>query len=118
MYPTRLHVSALVRASLTLAAGLTLTLAAAVQPAAATSRVPPPVALGTHRFGHLRTPDAIVAPADPDQVGFASPPKGADGISYGPWSFDVAQDGSIWLLDEVNHQLLVWQPGQPERPTR
>jgi hypothetical protein len=59
-----------------------------------------------------------VARAGPDQVGFSSPPKGADGVSYGPWSFDVAPDGSVWLLDEVNHQLLVWQPGQPNRPAR
>jgi len=118
MHPTRQFVPALVRASLALAAGLALVLGAAVQPAAATSSVPPPVALGIHRFGHLRPPDAIVARANPDQVGFSSPPKGADGVSYGPWSFDVAQDGSVWLLDEVNHQLLMWQAGQPNRPTR
>ena len=101
MHPTRPLIPALLRASLALAAGLTLVLAAGVQPAAATSSVPPPVALGTHRFGHLRPPDAIVARADPEVVGFSSPPKGADGVSYGPWSFDVAQDGSIWLLDEL-----------------
>ena len=118
MHPTRLFVPAVVRASLALAAGLALVLGAAVQPAAATSSVPPPVALGIHRFGHLRPPDAIVARADPEVVGFSSPPKGADGVSYGPWSFDVAQDGSVWLLDEVNHQLLVWQAGQPNRPAR
>ena len=118
MHPTRRFVPAFVRASLAVAAGLALVLGAAVQPAAATTSVPPPVALGIHRFGHLRPPDAIVARADPDQVGFSSPPKGADGVSYGPWSFDVAQDGSVWLLDEVNHQLLVWQAGQPNRPAR
>ena len=65
------------------------------------------MALGSHRFGHLHPPDAIVARADPEVVGFSSPPKGADGVSYGPWSFDVAPDGSVWLLDEVNHQLPV-----------
>jgi hypothetical protein len=118
MHPTRLLVPALVRASLALAAGLALVLGAGVQPAAATSSVPPPVALGIHRFGHLRPPEAIVARAGPEVVGFSSPPDGADGVSYGPWSFDVAQDGSVWLLDEVNHQLLVWQPGRPNRPAR
>jgi hypothetical protein len=118
MYSTRVLVPTLLRGGLALAAGLALVLGARVQPAAATSRVPPPVALGIHRFGHLRPPDAIVARAGPDQVGFSSPPKGADGISYGPWSFDIAPDGSVWLLDEVNHQLLVWQPGRPDRPAR
>jgi hypothetical protein len=118
MHPTRLGVPVVVRASLAVAAGLALVLGAGVQPAAATSSVPPPVALGVHRFGHLPPPDAIVARAGPDEVGFSSPPKGADGISIGPWSFDVAQDGSVWLLDEVNHQLLVWQAGQPDGPAR
>jgi hypothetical protein len=116
MHPTRRFIPALVRGSLALAAGLALMLGAGVQPAAAS--VPPPVALGIHRFGHLHPPEAIVARVDPDQVGFSSPPKGADGVSFGPWSFDVAQDGSVWLLDEVNHQLLVWQAGQPNRPAR
>jgi hypothetical protein len=118
MYSTRVLVPTLLRGGLALAAGLALVLGARVQPAAATSCVPPPVALGIHRFGHLRPPDAIVARAGPDQVGFSSPPKGADGISYGPWSFDIAPDGSVWLLDEVNHQLLVWQPARPDRPAR
>jgi hypothetical protein len=118
MYPTRLFVPTLVRGGLALAAGLALVLGAAVQPAAATASAAAPVALGSHRFGHLRPPDAIVARTGPDQVGFSSPPEGADGVSFGPWSFDVAQDGSVWLLDEVNHQLLVWQPGRPNRPAR
>jgi hypothetical protein len=52
MHPTRRFVPALVRASLALAAGLALLLGACVQPAAATSSVPAPVALGIHRFGH------------------------------------------------------------------
>jgi hypothetical protein len=76
------------------------------------------VSLGGHRFGHLRAPDAIVARAGPHEVGFWAPPDGQDGATFGPWSFDVAQDGSIWLLDKVNQQLLVWQPGQPDHPAR
>jgi hypothetical protein len=65
MHPARLGVPALLRASLALAAGLALVLGAGVQPAAATSSVPPPVALGVHRFGHLRPPEAIVGPRRP-----------------------------------------------------
>jgi hypothetical protein len=73
------------------------------------------VPLGTHTFGHLASPDGVVAQADPDEVGWESPPPGADGVSFGPWSFDIARDGSVWLLDEVNHRLLVWRPGLPNR---
>ena len=76
------------------------------------------VPLGRHRFGHLRAPDAIAAHADADEIGFYSPPKGTDGVSLGPWSFDVAQDRSIWLLDELNHRLLMWRPGRPNHPAR
>jgi hypothetical protein len=91
------------------------------------------VSLGTHRFGHLATPNAIVAQAGPKNVGFvgcaedaarhtlcangSQPPQGGGcgcgEPSYGPSSFDIARDGSIWLLDEVNHRLLVWRPGRP-----
>jgi hypothetical protein len=91
------------------------------------------VPLGTHRFGHLSAPDAIVARTGPKNVGFAGctvdaaqrtvcadgskpPQNGACGCgepSYGPSSFDIARDGSIWLLDEVNHRFLVWRPSRP-----
>jgi hypothetical protein len=118
MHGNRLPVPALVRGALTLAAGLALLLGGAVQPATASSSVPGSVALGTHRFGHLRAPDSIVAHADPSAVGFYQPPKGQDGVAYGPWSFDVTRDGSVWLLDEVKHRLLGWRPGQPDRPAR
>jgi hypothetical protein len=70
--------------------------------------------LGEHIFGHLRAPDAIVARADRSQVGFHAPPR--DGLNYGPWSFDVAPDGSVWLVDEVNDRLLSWAPGQLDHP--
>ncbi|TML97156.1 MAG: hypothetical protein E6G03_03270 [Actinobacteria bacterium] len=91
------------------------------------------VSLGTHRFGHLRAPAAIVARAGPKNAGFvgcmedaakrtlcadgSQPPQGGGcgcgEPSYGPSSFEVARDGSMWLLDEVNHRLLVWRSGRP-----
>ena len=103
-------------------AGLALLLAGVItvpaQSVAASATNPLPVSLGTHRFGHLATPEAIVAKASTDQVGWWVVPPGADGVSFGPWSFDMARDGSIWLLDEVNHRLLTWQPGRPSGPVR
>lgn len=73
------------------------------------------VGLGTHRFGHLRTPEAIVASAGPGDVAFENPPEGD---RFGPWSFLVGSDRSIWLLDELNRRLLVWPPGQPNADPR
>ncbi|HVD87379.1 MAG TPA: hypothetical protein VNB91_00620 [Jatrophihabitantaceae bacterium] len=72
--------------------------------------------LGAHRFGHVRAPDAIVASAGPGDIGLmcCSDPPGGDG----PSSFDIAPDGSIWVLDRLNHRLLVWRAGQPARPVR
>jgi hypothetical protein len=118
MPANRLPVPALIRGTVVLAAGLAFVLGGALQPAAATSSAPPPVALGIHRFGHLRAPDSIVAHADPSEVGFFQPPKGQDGVAYGPWSFDVARDGSVWLMDEIKHRLLVWQAGRSGHPAR
>jgi hypothetical protein len=91
------------------------------------------VSLGAHQFGHLRAPDAIVASAGPRDVGFecgkpsaCSSPESApnegcgciDVLPQGPSSFDVARNGSIWLLDELNHRLLVWASGRPIRSAR
>jgi hypothetical protein len=72
--------------------------------------------LGTHRFGRVRAPDAIVARAGPNDVGLTccADPPGGDG----PSSFDIAPDGSIWVLDRLNHRLLVWRAGHPARPAR
>jgi hypothetical protein len=107
-----------------LLAGLALLTAAAMAqpalPAAASTSIPTPkrwltVSLGNHTFGHLRPPDAIVATAGPTQVGFYRPQEGP---AFGPWSFDVTRDRSIWLLDELNQQLLVWQPSRSTRPVR
>ena len=78
-----------------------------------------PVPLGTHRFGQLQRPQAVVAHAAADEVGFKK--KGGcgclDGPS-GPAQFDVARNGSVWLLDILNRRLLVWQPGRPAHPAR
>jgi hypothetical protein len=74
------------------------------------------VSLGTHRFGHLRTPDRIVARAGRSEVAMTccADPPGGDG----PSSFDVAADGSTWVLDRLNHRLLVWRRRDPLHPAR
>ena len=77
------------------------------------------VDLGAHRFGQLRAPDGIVAQAGPTEVGFKQHGGcGCDDGPRGPMLFDVASDESVWLLDVLNHRLLVWQPGHPSRPGR
>lgn len=75
-----------------------------------------PVQLGTHRFGHVSTPDAIVARTGPTGVGLTccADPPGGDG----PSSFDVARNGSIWALDRLNHRLVVWRAGRAAQPER
>jgi len=72
--------------------------------------------LGAHKFGHVREPDAIVAHAGANDVGLTccADPPGGDG----PSSFDIAHDGSTWVLDRLNHRLLVWRAGHPARPVR
>ena len=77
------------------------------------------VDLGAHRYGQLRTPDGIVAQAGPNDVGFKQHGGcGCDDGPRGPMLFDVASNGSVWLLDVLNHRFLVWQPGHPARPGR
>jgi hypothetical protein len=76
------------------------------------------VTLGTHQFGVLRAPDAIVAQAGPAEVGFKKNGRGCgcmDGPA-GPVLFDIARNGSVWVFDVINHRLLVWQPGRPAHP--
>jgi hypothetical protein len=78
------------------------------------------VDLGAHRFGQLRAPDQIVAHAGPGQVGFKKQGQGcgcSDG-PQGPMLFDIAPNGSVWMLDILNDRLLVWQAGHPARPAR
>jgi hypothetical protein len=67
------------------------------------------VRLGAHRFGHLRAPEAVVATADPQEVGF----ENNNEYQFGPQTFLVGRDGSIWLHDGLNQRMLRWQAGQP-----
>ena len=105
---------------------------AMIQPAAATPIKWLAVQLGTHRFGHPSKPDAIVARAGAQDVGFecgkpsACAPEGTPGdgcgcidtLPQGPTSFDLGRDGSIWLFDGVKHRLLMWQRGRLAGPAR
>jgi hypothetical protein len=85
---------------------------AAAAPAAASPAVIE-VALGTHAFGALTPAEAVVARVGPDGVGWV---EGQEGVSYGPGSFEVAANGTVWLLDEVNDRLLSWRRGLPNEP--
>lgn len=79
-----------------------------------------PVGLGTHSFGHVRAPEAVVVTAGTNQVGFKKHGGncGCTDGPQGPMLFDVAQEGSIWVLDVLNHRLLAWKPGRPAQPAR
>ena len=77
------------------------------------------VPLGTHRFGQLQRPEAVVARAGPSEVGFKK--NGGCGCADGPAGpvlFDVSRGGSIWVFDVLNHRFLVWQRGRPAHPAR
>ncbi|HEY3011022.1 MAG TPA: hypothetical protein VGJ63_23610 [Micromonosporaceae bacterium] len=74
---------------------------------------PVEVRLGRHRFGALTAADAVVARVGADGVGWEQPSEGA---WSGPSSFEIAADGGVWLLDDLNKRLLGWQPGRPDRP--
>jgi hypothetical protein len=75
--------------------------------AAATS--PIVLQLGVHRFGH-ETSGAVAAHAAPGQVGWQYP--NGDISGFGPQTFLVGRDRSIWLDDGLNNRLLVWNPGK------
>jgi hypothetical protein len=79
---------------------------------AATSSTPI-VNLGAHRFGHTQAAEAVVARAAANEVGWQ-----LEGDNSGPETFLVGSDRSIWLHDEVNHRLLIWNAGQPQTIAR
>jgi hypothetical protein len=72
------------------------------------------VKLGKHQYGQTRTPDAVVARASADEVGWDI----GEGLPLGPQTFNVARDGSVWLQDSFNNRLLMWNPGQPDQFAR
>ena len=70
------------------------------------------VALGVHAFGADRAPDERVVAADwgsdPGEAGLA----GSRELGFGgPSSFDVAPDGTVALLDQVNARVEFWSHG-------
>jgi hypothetical protein len=72
------------------------------------------VRLGAHRFGHIRAPEAVVARARADEVGWDIGPE----FNLGPQTFLVGHDRSIWLEDEFNHRMLVWRADRPDATER
>jgi hypothetical protein len=77
------------------------------------------VALGAHVFGSPRAPEGTVATATwgngADQLGLES--GGVDQQTIGPSSFDLAPDGSVVVLDQVNRRLATFAPGSPSTPS-
>jgi hypothetical protein len=67
------------------------------------------VALGRHVFGRDRTPDKrVVAAAWGSEVGEAGLAGSRELGFVGPSSFDVAADGSVAVLDQVNGRAQQW----------
>ncbi len=108
------------RRAVSTVAGLAILLAGITLGTAAASPIKwVSVPMGTHQFGQLRTPDVIVAHAGPNEVGFKK--SGGCGCTdgpQGPMLFDLGQNGSIWVLDILNHRLLAWKSGRPAQPAR
>jgi hypothetical protein len=72
------------------------------------------VRLGTHRFGRTRAPEAVVAHAGPDEVAFENNQE----FHFGPQTFLVGRERSIWLHDGLDQRLLVWRSGVPDTIAR
>jgi hypothetical protein len=64
------------------------------------------VRLGAHRFGQTRAPEAAVAHWPASDVGWQT-----EGDAFGPETFLVGADRSIWLADGLNNRVLVSEPG-------
>jgi hypothetical protein len=74
--------------------------------------------LGTHVFGKTRSPDRTVVRASwgtgDDQLGLDSGPEQS---TIGPSAFDVAADGAVVVLDQVNRRLANYPPGATRSPS-
>jgi len=73
---------------------------------------PTRIDLGRHLFGATRRPDERVAAAawgtGPAQVGLE---PGRRAAPIGASAFDVGRNGTVYLLDETRHRVLVWRKG-------
>ena len=70
-------------------------------------------ALGTHTFGHTRRPDGRSMTASwGDGANALGLITGRGQVTIGPSAFDVAPDGSITVLDQVNDRLAVYAQGR------
>jgi hypothetical protein len=77
------------------------------------------IRLGKHRFGEPAPTGTVVGRARADQVGWQIPPEGCGcGPSFGPETFLVGRDGSVWLDDGLNNRLLGWSAGNPDAIVR
>ena len=70
------------------------------------------VDLGAARFGRTRTPDSVVASFPWGRGDHAAGlDTGREQSRIGPSAFDVAPDGSVVVLDQVNRRLAIVRPG-------
>ena len=75
-------------------------------------RNPVMVDLGTDAFGNTEAPSARVVDARwGSGAGEAGVSGGPTSLRIGPSSFDVASDGTVTLLDGVNHRVERWRAG-------
>jgi len=77
------------------------------------------IRLGKHGFGKPASTGTVVGRARADQVGWQLPPPDCGcGPSFGPQTFLVDRDGSVWLDDSLNNRLLGWTAGRPDAIVR
>src|SRR6187549_2071323 len=70
------------------------------------------VDLGLERFGQTRSPSSVVSELTWGKGGQAvGLDSGQEQSRIGPSAFDIAPDGSVVVLDQVNHRLSRWGPG-------